>query len=113
MDLAKRFFSLEEYKRIHSLDSFYEIWSKKEAYLKYTGIGLVKGLDFFTIYDQLNNDYDFKFYNYRYYVLAVYSPKKQRHAFVVIETEKIKQYLNYEKIELIINLERKMKNGRV
>lgn len=111
--LVKRFFSLEERKRIKSLDIFYEVWSKKEAYLKYLGIGLVKGLDFFSIYDELNKDYEYKFYNYSHYVFALYSPKKYRYDTVVLSTKKINQYLTSKKIKFIINLERKMKNGRI
>lgn len=55
MDIAKRFFTKEEYNRLMSLkekeqiDLFYDLWVVKESYLKFTGFGLQKGLDSFVI----------------------------------------------------------------
>lgn len=34
---CKRFFSLEEQKRVNSLLSFYVLWTKKESFVKYLG----------------------------------------------------------------------------
>ncbi len=50
-DLAKRYFSLNEFQRLHSLpadqrrEAFYCGWTRKEAYLKGRGEGLSYGLD--------------------------------------------------------------------
>ena len=51
LNIAKRFCK-EEFDYISERDSenrFFEIWTKKEAYLKYKGLGLSGGLDTFNV----------------------------------------------------------------
>ena len=52
-DIAKRFFTQNENNYIVSQDdsrrAFYEIWTKKESYVKYTGFGLNKPLSSFDV----------------------------------------------------------------
>ena len=56
--IAKRFYSEAENKFLDSLDinipdiyinNFFKIWTKKEAYIKYTGKGLSEGLNTFAV----------------------------------------------------------------
>ncbi len=51
--IAKRFFhpSETEWLRSHDEDDFFLIWAMKESYVKYTGDGLSKGLDYFSVVD--------------------------------------------------------------
>lgn len=55
LDLAKRFFSTEEYQQLISIDSaqqlqaFYNGWVRKEAFIKGTGDGLSFGLSNFVV----------------------------------------------------------------
>ncbi len=53
LSVAKRFCK-EEYEYITENDSqnrLFEVWTKKEAYLKYTGKGIKGGLDSFNVFD--------------------------------------------------------------
>lgn len=49
--IARRFFSPEEQEYLErcDFDEFYDVWAAKEAYLKYTGEGLAKGLGKFSV----------------------------------------------------------------
>jgi len=49
--IADRFFSQEEsqYVRSAGLDAFFEIWVRKEAFVKYLGTGIGEGLDSFSV----------------------------------------------------------------
>ena len=54
--LAKRFFTKEECATLESVEGhtqyeqlFFELWSIKESYIKYTGQGMKQGIDTFTI----------------------------------------------------------------
>ncbi len=52
--IARRFFHPSEiaWLRSHSdPDEFFRIWASKESYVKYTGEGLTKGLDYFSVVD--------------------------------------------------------------
>lgn len=57
LHLAKRFFTQKECEFIevsyNSLQSFYDIWTAKEAYLKHLGLGIADGLSSFSV---VNND---------------------------------------------------------
>lgn len=50
-DIARHFFSKDEFSKITSNDDFFELWCKKESYLKALGTGLSAGLD-----TQLNDE---------------------------------------------------------
>lgn len=49
--IAKRFFAEEECKLVLSagLEAFFDVWVRKEAYVKYLGSGLATGLDTFSV----------------------------------------------------------------
>lgn len=49
--IAQRFFTAEECDWILSAgpEAFFEVWVRKEAYVKYLGTGLAEGLDSFTV----------------------------------------------------------------
>jgi 4'-phosphopantetheinyl transferase len=54
-DVAKRFFSADEYQQLQSLNGeeknihFYSLWTVKESYLKYLGKGLTRALSSFSV----------------------------------------------------------------
>jgi len=56
--IAKRFFTSSEQNYIFTQENseraFYEIWTKKEAYIKYTGTGLSVSLKSFNVLDDKN-----------------------------------------------------------
>lgn len=51
LKIARRFFTEEEYDLVHSggQDVFFDIWVRKEAYVKYKGSGLGEGLRTFSV----------------------------------------------------------------
>jgi phosphopantetheine--protein transferase-like protein len=54
--VARRFFSLDEQEYIAygdpgAKDRFYEVWTAKEAYMKYTGNGFSEGFQSFSVFD--------------------------------------------------------------
>jgi 4'-phosphopantetheinyl transferase len=56
--IARRFFLADEQKYVEkNAIKFYEIWTKKEAYIKYTGEGLSRPLRSFSVF--LLKDIDF------------------------------------------------------
>ncbi len=58
--LAKRFFHDMEYRWLSNrpVDQFYRIWAYNESYVKFLGVGLSKGLDYFSVISQMNLDSD-------------------------------------------------------
>lgn len=76
IEIAKRFFSENEYKYILESESqnntFYEIWTKKEAYVKFLGTGLSTPLSSF---DVTNKNLSSKFYTKQIseYMLSIFS----------------------------------------
>lgn len=51
LKIAKRYFTKREYQYIlqTGLVGFFKIWVRKEAYVKFLGLGLAKGLDSFSV----------------------------------------------------------------
>ncbi len=51
--IARRFFHPSEtaWLRSRGPDEFFRLWAAKESYVKYTGEGLTKGLDYFSVID--------------------------------------------------------------
>ncbi len=48
--MARRFFHADEVKWLerHGFDYFCRLWAYKESYVKYTGAGLTRGMDYFS-----------------------------------------------------------------
>lgn len=58
MKIASRFFTQTEQSYVNEFTEkadkrFYEIWTKKEAYIKYTGKGLMTSLKSFDVFDKI------------------------------------------------------------
>ncbi len=53
--IARRFFhpSATAWLRGRGRDAFFGLWAAKESYVKYTGEGITKGLDYFSVVDGL------------------------------------------------------------
>ncbi|MEP6778371.1 MAG: 4'-phosphopantetheinyl transferase superfamily protein [Gemmatimonadaceae bacterium] len=57
LEVAERFFSIAERQALRALDGnmydvtrgFFSGWSRKEAYIKATGLGISRGLDYFDV----------------------------------------------------------------
>ena len=65
--IAERFFAEDEIDFIKTnqsdisiIDRFYDIWTKKEAYIKFTGEGLGAGLNTFSVISGLNSSMIFE-----------------------------------------------------
>ena len=76
LEIARRFFNESEIEYIKTSSQatnrrFIEIWTKKEAYLKYLGVGLNKSLKSFNVFD---NEISNHFYTITYgiYVISTY-----------------------------------------
>ena len=78
-NIARRFFTINEYNYIFNADDnklqnnrFYEIWTKKEAYMKWAGKGLSIPLNSF---DVLAKNFEESFYtfNIEEYLISVYT----------------------------------------
>jgi 4'-phosphopantetheinyl transferase len=76
--ISKRFFASSEQDYIHSHKNpdraFYEVWTKKEAYIKCIGTGLMKPLKSFDIFD-IKNATSTYMYEMGEYVISVYCKK--------------------------------------
>lgn len=73
--VASRFFHEDELKELVSSPedlTAFKIWTAKEAYLKYLGIGLSKNMRYFSVFDKLfhKNLLQFEFNNY---ICSVYT----------------------------------------
>lgn len=81
LNIAKYCFSIEEneYIRnsINQLSSFWEIWTKKEAYLKYVGVGIFNRLKTFNV---LNNQINSIIHTMKYnqFVISCCCPENER-----------------------------------
>ncbi len=55
--LARRFFHADEIDWLRHRDKreFYRLWAYKESYVKYSGIGLNRGLSFFSVINKENH----------------------------------------------------------
>lgn len=103
-NIAKRFFTASEFNYIYNDNigkekRFFEIWTKKEAYVKYVGKGLTIPLNSFSV---VNGDPDLEFYVTEIdgYIISVCS-KKYANPMRILrlnEHELVKRALTLEKI---------------
>jgi len=92
LGIAKRFFNEEEVKYIFQCKNilkrekrFYEVWTKKEAYVKYLGKGLSIDLKSFNVIKNKSNPWLYSF-TYMNYCISICVPLK---AEIIIERVKI------------------------
>lgn len=73
--IAKRFFTKNEYNYVMERDSTYrflEIWTKKEAYMKFVGKGFAMGLNSFdTTKESFNNRYNMSTADIDGYIISI------------------------------------------
>lgn len=89
-DIAKRFFTSDENKFINSSSdkgqAFFEIWTKKEAYLKQVGTGLKTPLDSFcTMTDSLGGK--FKTEKIEQYIISTFCEEMPENIIKISENE--------------------------
>ena len=88
LQIATRFFTKNESDYIHSDPSlsnrrFYEIWTCKEAYIKYLGKGLSCSLSSFDVLKEIkDNFYIFELYGY---MISAFSDNKALHPYPVTQ----------------------------
>lgn len=73
--IAKRYFTPDEAKYVSACPErrFFEIWCKKESYIKYTGEGLSRSLSSFCVFD---TDVTFSYFEFDGYGIGVCSREK-------------------------------------
>ncbi len=73
--IAKRYFTPDEaeYVKVSPTKRFFEIWCKKESYLKYTGEGFSRPLASFCVFDM---DLCFSYFEFEGYGIGVCSKEK-------------------------------------
>ena len=91
--IAERFFTSLEQGYIHSNKNperaFYEIWTKKEAYIKYNGTGLTTPLKSFDVLD-VGSDTSTYTHEINKYIISVYCKEfmtKEPHLIILTENE--------------------------
>lgn len=89
--IAKRFFTAEECEYIYSDDEnspkrFAEIWTKKEAYIKCSGIGLRAPLNGFCVFDEAFEN-KFKTFEIGDYIISFYDGEPDNKISLVEMTE--------------------------
>lgn len=84
--LASRYFTKDEqaYVNVSPDERFYEIWCKKESYVKYTGEGLSRGMNSFSV---IGSELCFTHARYGDYTAAVCSSKPWNMKFIYVESE--------------------------
>lgn len=89
IDLVNRYYSKKEKEYVFSNSSdiekrFTEIWTKKEAYLKYIGTGIMLPFSLFCTYDLLKIVYIRTFYIEEYICSVCYSNIKKQEKYKII-----------------------------
>lgn len=97
LEIAKRFFTQNEY--LHVLNSnfnnrFIEIWTKKEAYVKWLGQGFNKKLSSFDVLDEEISKKIFTFLFDDYVISVCGYNMMELDKFVVFNEETAKQYID-------------------
>lgn len=100
LKIAKRFFTENEIAYIEEnpsgiFERFFEIWTKKEAYLKFLGTGLNTSLKSFSVFDNEHKDH---YYTIMYgkYVINTYFSKPNLCPPVIVHSENALQDLSKE-----------------
>lgn len=80
LKIADRFFANKEKEYVFSDDSqaitrFYEVWTRKEAYIKYLGKGLSVHLNSFDVFNEELDPF-YKTYNIDNYIVSTFSTRK-------------------------------------
>lgn len=93
--IARRYFTGEEYSRIYGNTgqnlSFAEVWTSKEAYIKFTGEGLSRGLNTFSVLES-STGCRFERFDLDEYTVTVCTESEDEIYCEIINAEKIYEF---------------------
>lgn len=86
--VMKRFFTLDEINYINKHNNlmnkrFYEIWTQKEAYVKYIGKGLSIPLKSFSIFDKKIHKKKISTFQISKYIISIYGDDSQNNSLIL------------------------------
>lgn len=84
--IIPKILSEDEKNQVKDLESFFELWTKKECLMKYTGKGLTLDLPKYSTNKKIK-DYEFKITKYENYILCLLKPINYQIKYIKINSQ--------------------------